>query len=171
MSKEIAKTEFWELIKNTNKENPDPKDVDQLRLALQIDPELIEVAGRLAQQSRQVLLNKSQITGASKEIAMAELERLESKFNYQTSNPLEKLIIDQILTSYVRLFIWEFTYHSLCNSSAINLKSAEQWEKLISSAQRRFLRAIESLARVKKLGINIQINIASEGGQQVNVSK
>ena len=41
-----------------------------------------------------------------------------------------------------------------------------------ASTQVRFLRAIETLARVRRLARNtpaLQINIAREGGQQVNV--
>ena len=42
----------------------------------------------------------------------------------------------------------------------------------LSAAQRRFLRACESLARVRKLARTtpaLQLNIAARGGQQVNV--
>ncbi len=42
------------------------------------------------------------------------------------------------------------------------------WERRLSTVQRRYLRSIESLARVRKLlGVTVQINIAADGGQQV----
>jgi hypothetical protein len=47
-------------------------------------------------------------------------------------------------------------------------------EKRLSAAQRRFTRACETLARVRKLSRNtpaLQFNIAANGGQQVNVAK
>jgi hypothetical protein len=43
---------------------------------------------------------------------------------------------------------------------------------LLTTTQHRFLRAIESLTKVRRLARNtpsLQINIAQEGGQQVNV--
>lgn len=46
-------------------------------------------------------------------------------------------------------------------------------EKRLSAAQRRFTRACETLARVRKLSRNtpaLQLNIATSGGQQVNVA-
>ena len=50
--------------------------------------------------------------------------------------------------------------------------SVDHWERRLSAAQRRYLRACESLARVRKLGRTtpaLQLNIATHGGQQVNV--
>ncbi len=50
-----------------------------------------------------------------------------------------------------------------------SLATASHWERTLSTVQYRYLRLIEALARVRKLmGIPmVQINIASEGGQQV----
>lgn len=48
------------------------------------------------------------------------------------------------------------------------------WEKRLSSTQHRYLRAVESLARVRQLTRNanaVQINIAGPGGQQLNVQQ
>ena len=47
--------------------------------------------------------------------------------------------------------------------------ASSHWERKLSTVQRPYLRAIETLARVRKLmGVPmVQINIAAEGGQQV----
>lgn len=43
------------------------------------------------------------------------------------------------------------------------------WERKLSATQRRYLRACETLARVRKItGSTYQINIAHDGGQQIN---
>ena len=47
------------------------------------------------------------------------------------------------------------------------------WEKRLTAAQIRFDRACESLERVRKLSARVpgvQINVAAEGGRQVNVA-
>jgi hypothetical protein len=57
-------------------------------------------------------------------------------------------------------------------NQSIPLARAEYWDGLLSSTQARFLRAIETLARVRRLARNtpaLQINIANEGGKLVNV--
>ena len=47
-------------------------------------------------------------------------------------------------------------------------KMGEYWDNLLSATQARFIRAIEALARVRRLARNtpaLQINISREGGQ------
>ena len=50
-----------------------------------------------------------------------------------------------------------------------SLAAGSYWERKLSTVQRRYLLANETLARVRKLmGVPMeQINIVSEGGQQV----
>ena len=59
-------------------------------------------------------------------------------------------------------------------AQSVTLTLGMYWEKRLSAAQRRFTRACETLARVRKLSRNtpaLQFNIATSGGQQVNLSK
>ncbi|HEV8136372.1 MAG TPA: hypothetical protein VGP85_16955 [Pyrinomonadaceae bacterium] len=59
-------------------------------------------------------------------------------------------------------------------AQSITLTLGMYWEKRLSAAQRRFTRACETLARVRKLSRNtpaLQFNIATSGGQQVNLTK
>ena len=59
-------------------------------------------------------------------------------------------------------------------SQLITLTLGMYWEKRLSAAQKHFTRACETLARVRKLSRNtpaLQLNLATSGGQQVNVAK
>jgi hypothetical protein len=49
----------------------------------------------------------------------------------------------------------------------------ERWERVLASKEARYLRAIETLARVRRLLRlpAVQVNIAAEGSQQVNVQQ
>jgi hypothetical protein len=50
-------------------------------------------------------------------------------------------------------------------------KKAAFWDKRLSAGQRRYLRACETLARVRKITrATMQINIAGPGSQQLNVA-
>jgi hypothetical protein len=52
------------------------------------------------------------------------------------------------------------------------LATLEQWEQVLASKQRRYYRAIEALARVRRL-LHLpgpQVNINLPGGQQLNVN-
>ena len=48
----------------------------------------------------------------------------------------------------------------------------QHWERCLSAAHSRFLRALDSLARIRRLprSKTVQVNIATEGGQQLNVA-
>jgi hypothetical protein len=54
-------------------------------------------------------------------------------------------------------------------AGSLSLEQGTYWEKRLSSVQRRYLRACETLARVRKLAqaAPLQVNI---GAQQVNVA-
>ncbi|MCZ6811069.1 MAG: hypothetical protein O7D97_03615 [Planctomycetota bacterium] len=83
-------------------------------------------------------------------------------------SPTERLLIDQVVICYLRMNLTEQHYQSTMNDGC-SLAIASYWERKLSTVQGRYLRAIESLARVRKLmGVQmLQINIAAEGGQQV----
>ena len=55
----------------------------------------------------------------------------------------------------------------------INASHVKYWLDLLETAHRRFLWAVETLARVRRLALAtpaLPINIANEGGKQVNLS-
>lgn len=160
---------FEQLVLSTNTTNPEPKNVQSLQAMLQEHPELIEYVGELSTQSRNILLYGSHMTPPAQAIAHAEIDQLSTKLGYETASPLERLIIDQILTCHIRLYLWEYFYHNKIISPKY-LENIEKFEKLVNSSQRQLFRSIETLTRVRKLGINIQVNIANLGDQQVNIA-
>jgi hypothetical protein len=102
-----------------------------------------------------------------------ETNQLKQYLGYMESPPLEQLLIDHILTLRLHLHRAEMKYNDavVANRSAADTVTIYQ-DKHLTSTQSRYLRAIETLARVRRLARNtpsLQINIAREGGQQVNV--
>ena len=51
------------------------------------------------------------------------------------------------------------------HDEGVSFKDARHFERRLNGAHRRYLRAIETLARVRKMGPALQINIAD---QQIN---
>ena len=93
--------------------------------------------------------------------------------NGQDSGNAEQLLIQQAALCWLKLNLVELSYSGTMKQS-ITLTLGIYWEKRLSAAQRRFTRACETLARVRKLSRNtpaLQFNIATSGGQQVNVAK
>jgi hypothetical protein len=85
------------------------------------------------------------------------------QFGYEEGSPLENVLIEQILVCYVNLYVLEInSAGKLCESHST--ETGLYWDRRLTGAQRRFRRACETLARVKKLSRNnpaLQFNIAT----------
>jgi len=74
---------------------------------------------------------------------------------------LEQLLIQQAALCWLKLNIVELQYSSVMKQS-ITLTLGMYWEKRLTTAQRRFTQACETLARVRKLSRNtpaLQVNM------------
>ena len=151
--------------------DPDPNDVERLRRLAVETPGVLGSAVSGTQSIRQQLIEKVS-HGVTRAIMLAEVDKLKKELDYDAAPPLEQLIIDQILTVRLRLTHTEHCYNRSIVNQTTSLQVGEYWDNLLTSNQARFLRAIETLARVRRLTRNtpaFQINIAHEGGRQVNV--
>ena len=82
----------------------------------------------------------------------------------------ESLLAQHAAMCWLRLAEVELQYTSHLAKSH-TFASGVYHEKRLTLAQKRFTRACESLARVRKMARpSVQINVAAEGGQQVNVA-
>ena len=79
---------------------------------------------------------------------------------YEEASALDRLLIDQVVLCWLRLHYVEFHHTAISNR--------DHWERKLSATQRRYLRACETLARVRRLRLpSMQINI---GEKQLNVA-
>jgi hypothetical protein len=91
--------------------------------------------------------------------------------DYKDAPMLERLLIDNVINAWLRCQWTEIRLADIAGE--VTYREVEFWEKRLSLSQARYLRACETLTRVRKLARNtpaLQVNIAAEGGQQVNVS-
>jgi hypothetical protein len=78
---------------------------------------------------------------------------------------LERLLIDHVALCWLT-YCRAQELHSRNFNKSSTIKQAEHREKMVSAAQRRYLRAVESLAKIRKLKLPaIQVNI---GEKQIN---
>ena len=96
-----------------------------------------------------------------------EPDALAAELGKANAAPLERLIIDQIVCCWLNCYDVQRRY-TVVMRGELSIKQADWWERRHSAAQHRYLRACESLARVRRLARSgpLQINI---GGQQVNM--
>ena len=111
-------------------------------------------------------------TGREQAVALAQMDILRAQLGWEASSALERLLIEHVVTTWLRLRHAERQYNVHAMGESVMLESGVYWEELLTAAQRRHLRAIESLARVRRLASKtpfVQFNIADGGSQQLNI--
>jgi len=84
--------------------------------------------------------------------------------------PLETLLVERIGFCWLTLHYHESIYAQIMGK--LPGDAHKRFQDRIDRAQRRYLSSIKALAQVRRLQIplSVQVNVAAQGGQQVNVS-
>jgi len=170
---EQIRAEFKQLLDKTNKEHPSAKDVQALSdlLSGHRSLELWRNVLSAAQFAERAVIENSPAVPGVKECWKHRLSSLREELGYVGAPILEQLLIQQAALCWLKLNLVELSY-SCAMKQSITLTLGVYWEKRLSAAQRRFTKACESLARIRKLSHRspaLQFNIANDGGRQVNV--
>jgi len=150
----------------TNLEKPDETKVAAIRQALE---KLEGIWG--ATSGLNLLTRKLRVTRLPlliREMVNKEIESVQLDLGYPDAPPLERLLIENVASFWVHLHLTQLEYAAL-SGQGVPVETADRWERRLSAAQRRFLKAIETLARVRRLrrSASLQLNI---GAQQLNVT-
>jgi hypothetical protein len=164
--------DFVEIVDRAYKEKPTSKDLAELRKWLDEFPELWRVVFDMARLIEEKFM-KNMIEEKASVIALQKnVEEIRNGFDYEKCSMIEKMLIDNIVISWlaVQYANYQLTVRVGRDEKIVIL---EFWERRLAIMQRRYLRACETLSRVKRLlskRPGIQVNIAAPGGQQVNVA-
>ena len=102
------------------------------------------------------------------EMMRIEIATMYAKYGYADAPQLEQHLIDHVIACYLRLWVAERDYSAI-HKNQHTLTLGMFWEKRLTMLQTRYLRAVEMLARVRRVKLpNVQINIANEGANQLN---
>ncbi len=150
-----------------NTDEPNPHDVNRYRgLALQTPGSIQSVVQILSDQ-----LIERITRGGSRANVLAEMDQIKQDMGYAQAPALERLLIEHVLATRTRVIDIENRYNSIKNTTLDTSPMEEYFDSLLTSAHARYLKAIESLARVRRLAVrtpNFQINIAESGARQTN---
>jgi len=146
-----------DLTRKVNTEQPRAKEVatlDQLRQ----NPEAWRAVSDLREMVHEATLRPFAPT--TRALIRQQIETLQEKLGYAEAPTIERLLIEQIGTSWLYLQMTQLAYTS---------GNSVGWEKRLTAAQSRYLKAIETLAQVRRRlrPGSVQVNI---GAQQVNVA-
>lgn len=78
------------------------------------------------------------------------MEVLRDDLGFAEAPPLERLLIEQVILCWVNLQMLELVHNDRLAANHTP-EAGLYWDPRLSTAQRRFMRATESLARVRKL--------------------
>ena len=160
---------FRDLLKAVDKDKPDKADVSALRKLLEDTPDLWRYAGDTMHHAAINLARNGQDSKAVEMSIRQGWDSLQVDLGADDAPPLEKLLIQQTVLAWMRLSFVEYQYTDVTYGTGSTYERLEHWERRLNAAHRRFLRATETLARVRKLTVQaVQINIAE---QQVNQLK
>ena len=154
--------ELYELYRLTDKAKPKPEDVQALRDFLIANPKKALYIGDLAIQAETQLLHQAFSDNKGGEVACDEVLHLMRKsLGIDTATALEKPLIYHVCLCWLRLQLFEIKYTQGTGGS-LTLEQGMYWEKKLAAHQKRYLKAVETLGRIRKLNLNIQINIGEK---------
>ncbi len=125
---------------------------------------------KLLSSAERTLIEKVTPTEGSNGRALLEhaVKGIRRDLGYQDAPMLEQLLIEHVAVAWLDLSIVHGQYAENAIQSH-TYTSGAYWDRRVSGAQARYLRAMEALARVRRLAMPqpLQVNI---GGQQINVA-
>jgi hypothetical protein len=119
----------------------------------------------MAREVQSILIRKY----VGKDLVVSEalsrkLDMMRTELSGTNPSPLEKLLVERIVTCWLHLHLLEAMCHSRDNMS---LDLGDYYQRNIQRAQKGYLSAIKALATIRKLALPaLQVNIAK---RQVNV--
>ena len=161
--------ELRTLARKADKAKPDKGDLVALTAFLNQHPEFWRVYGDLTEQAAGIMLEDMQAPRPMNESMQVGMAYMAAELTQPGDGELERLIIGQIVGCWLRLSFVEYTYGRALVTGTLTLNQGDFWERRLSAAQRRYLRAIETLARVRRMNLPaMQVNIAAQQVNQVN---
>jgi len=172
LSKDEA-NKFLNLLSKIDNEKPDSKDLQEAEKMASNNPSLWQVGMGHAGSILAQFIDKLCPSKAQQLILKTEMMNIKENLGYNTSDQAERLIIDQIMLSWAGMNYAEGRVHHLLTGDNYPISTGEYWQNNLNRYQNRYLKAIESLVRVRRLNKNLilQVNIATNDGKQINVNK
>lgn len=172
--KAIEKAKVEELIstwKAVDKKKPKKEDIAKFKELLNIHGDMWRVIIDLADMTKQEIFEQMNISQLSVKMSLEQgYQQVRNELGYQGASMLEKILIEQIALAWLR-HNWTELKSQRVKSGSLTIEQGKYWEQVLSASQRRLLRAVESLAKVRKLAARtpeiLQVNI---GQNQTNIA-
>lgn len=150
--KEIKNREdMYALIKRIDKDDPKPEDLKLLSKEMDAKPEVFLSIGNLQKNVFSQVLEKAVSSNFHKECVKRYVEEMQTELGYHSSTFVEKMLIDEIILRWLRLQNMETSYQNNVVNNSHSAENGAYFEKILEQSNKRFLRAVESLVKVRKM--------------------
>lgn len=149
MPKEATK-DLPALLDAVDKESPDREALSALCEYFIANPTVCDALGNLAEMTTNNLVVRSFPTRSTGLAIYTRLTMMRDNLGYNDASELEKSLIQHVVLCWLRLHDCELKYHMVTGDNP-TMSQGAYWEKKLSYNQRRFLKASETLARVRRL--------------------
>jgi hypothetical protein len=150
-----------------------PDDVAALRTLFGEHQDIWRVFGDVGRQTERLMFEHARTHKSARLALENEAAALRRELGYDEAPALEQLLIQETVLAYLQLMFIRQKFDAVESVRAVASQAAPigmVYEKRLTGAQRRFLRASQTLARVRRLKLpSLQVNVTASGGQQVNV--
>jgi len=157
----------WHAIE---KKDASAADRAEFRKLLELRPHAAEIYGDLPAMYRRNAGDRFASLPIAEESVKHHVEMLRKELCGPSPSALECLLIDAILACYHDYWTFAILVENK-TAQSFTLENMEKFERILSSKEARYIRAVTELARVRRL-LNPpapQVNINMPGGQQVNI--
>jgi hypothetical protein len=171
---EYTPGEILDIFRKADVDNPSLEDLTELRTLLKQHPELWKISGDVAALAAKKIIDSLNARGSTKVSMEAGMAAIRAELGYEQAPMLEKLLIEHVAVCWLSMYLMEYHYtNSMNTKGGVALALGDYLERSLTMAQGRYLRAMETLARVRRLmkPVPVQVNIAGQGGQQINTVK
>jgi len=138
-----------ELVKLTDKENPAPEHLKAIRQHMDENNELVKL-NEIGERAIKGVISNYTASALMKEVYVRQMHEKRAEMGYDSANTMEQMLINQVVLCHLRMSMVEM-YQAEKVKASHTIETGMYWDRLLTTYQRRFQRACESLAKVKKL--------------------
>jgi hypothetical protein len=170
-AREEPQAKMRRVMDGMRKKDASPALREEFREMLDSAPDLALIYGNLSITARNFMVSYFENIPIMEESIKARLKQIRKELTGSDPLPVEALLADAVVLAYQDYFTFA-TIYGQQTSKSFQVSEMEQWERILASKEGRYLRAIETLARVRRLLKlpSMQLNVALPHSQQVNVA-
>lgn len=139
-----------ELVNAVDREKPTVEDQQQLSAYFKDNPHVVDALGNLVHLAQANLIKNSFGLKSVQLSVGAKLQQMRDDMGFKQAGSVERSLIEHVCLCWLRLYDCELRYHMAMQNNP-SMKQGKYWEGRLSANQRRYLRSVETLERVRKL--------------------